>query len=329
VGECTPAGAVWTQLFVAADGRSVDDYTFFDAKCSNWLTATHLAAGSNSCMPFFDAASQSVHFLRTQLTAPLPSGSAPPPFTWPPRDGLEFFRCTDEHCMRQCSSYRADRLGVCEQANAGNAGPASSMKTCTRPTSMSPQFYTELRFDGPGCTNAPLKANLWPADGTWDNRFATCQLYQSQRMYARCPSDLSAAAATPYPLKLEVAQLNYGLSNSCGVQDAVPMTHMSLYANATCAFGQYYAAYADGVVEHDYKFADPIHCTPMPRRPDWTGKVDQCVRNSDGTSQLWTSTLSPYTQPFWCAIGWLQAPECGRQRERHHSANGGHGVREV
>jgi len=263
-------------------------------------------------VPFFDAEAQAVHFIRTQLSAPVPAGSAAPPFAWPPRDGLEFFRCTDSDCTRQCSSYRAERLGVCDNANAG-----SSMKTCTRPMRVSGPFLTELRFDAPGCRSRQLKADLWVADGTWDNIFATCS---PQRMYALCPSDLSDAAAAPYPIPLEVAQLHFTVSNSCGVQDALPLTQISLFANATCAFGQYYAAYADGVIEHDYKFTDPARCMPIPRQPDWTGHSDQCVRDSDGSSSdLWTSTLSPYIQaaPFACAIGWSQDPYCGRQQHEH------------
>jgi len=322
LGECTAAGAVWTQLFVAADGSSIDDYMFFDAKCSSWLSATHITAGADSCVPFYDSAAQTVHYIQTLLSAPVPPGYATPPFEWPPADGLEFFRCTDLDCQEQCTSYRADRLGVCEDANAGNAAPGSTLKTCTRSTTggaaSAAQFYGELRFNAPGCNSRPMKANLWAADGAQSNRYATCNLYQSQRIYSRCPTNLSPAAATPWPLGLEVANAQYGPSSSgggsCGSGgDAAPLAQVSLYANDTCAFGQWYAAFASGAVQHDYQWNDPVHCTPWPAKPTWQGTADQCVvSSSEGTSHVWTSTLSPRTkqQPFACAVGWAPAEEC-------------------
>jgi len=319
VGECAPDpfGAGSTQWFVAADGHSIDMYTFADDKCTNWLSADHFEAGPVSCVPYYDAEAGFVLYKRVQLTAPIPAGSAAPPFNWPPRDALEFIRCTDTSCSQQCTSFHAERLGVC---NALGNAVGTIMKTCTRPTQygVAKQMYTELSYGTSKCNSRPLQADLWPADGTRDNRFATCNRV-APRTYAVCSSDLSAAASTPYPLDLEVAYVQYDWSNSCGVQDAMPLTQLSLYANATCAFGEYYAAYADGLVELDYTFADPTHCRPMPTKPTIVGKVDQCVLNSqDDSSHMWTSVLSPYAQSmaFACAIGWDQTPFCGRQPQR-------------
>lgn len=112
LGACSDGAA----LYVQADGLAVLELRFRDAQCTDWNLAFRMPT---ACTPVYREDGSVEAFRKYDVPAARDASAAPPFSSWPPANSFETFQCSNRECTQQCVSYRAVRLGLCEEVDGG------------------------------------------------------------------------------------------------------------------------------------------------------------------------------------------------------------------